>query len=365
MQGQSAEAWIAELGLHPFRPRRPWLGGDLQTLRDTLRPVLLPADAGEPIHIELGDGDQLLAQLDRPLLAAAPLGLVVLLHGLAGGSDREGLRRMGLTLQRAGFAVLRLNMRGAGPGRALARGTYAAESNRDLGPALRQARALAAQLAPGGCPLLGMGISLGGTMLLNALSAAQPLPELPPGQAALDGLVCISSPLDLVACSTQIERPRNRVYERWLLQRLVAQTLADPFGITALERAALEGQGPAGPLTSIRGFDAAITAPRWGYSSVEHYYRQASPLTPLLGERPVPLPPTLIVHADDDPWVPAAATHRLAAAALPGVEVLITARGGHNGFHARCDPPRGAGGCWGDRLTARWLRRLVGAQAPA
>ena len=27
-----------ELGLPPFRQRIPWLGGDLQTLRDTLSP---------------------------------------------------------------------------------------------------------------------------------------------------------------------------------------------------------------------------------------------------------------------------------------------------------------------------------------
>jgi len=358
VQGHSAEGLIAELGLRPFRPRKPWLCGDLQTLRDTLRPVVLPPDAGEPIRIDLGQGDQLLALLDRPLLEAEPLGLVLLLHGLAGGSEREGLRRMGHTLQRAGFAVLRLNMRGAGLGRALARGTYAAQSNRDLWPALSRARALAGELAPAGRPLLGMGISLGGTMLLNAVLAADA--ERP----ALDGLVCISSPLDLLACSTQIARPRNRVYERWLLQRLVAQTLADPFGVTALERAVLEGQGPGGPLTSIRAFDGAITAPRWGYGSVEDYYRQASPLPTLLADGPLRLPPTLIVHADDDPWVPSEAAHRLAAAALPGVEVLITAQGGHNGFHARCDGPGGRDGCWGDRLTARWLRRLVEAQPP-
>ena len=29
---------MGPLGLAPFRPRFPWLGGDLQTLRDSIRP---------------------------------------------------------------------------------------------------------------------------------------------------------------------------------------------------------------------------------------------------------------------------------------------------------------------------------------
>ena len=346
----------AALGLAPFRPRWPWLNGDLQTLRDTLRPVALPPDQGTPVQIPVGGGDQLVALLDQPLGGTGPRALVLLMHGLGGSSCRSGLRRMGFTLQHAGFAVLRLNMRGAGPGRAFARGTYAASCNSDLLPALARARQLAA-----GQPLLGMGISLGGTKLLNALLT---------GPGLLDGLVTISSPLDLAACSAQIERPRNRIYKRWLLQRLVAQTLADPFGVSEEEREALAGHGPLGPMESIRAFDGAITAPRWGYRSVDHYYREASPLQRLQAyledsrfSAPSQLPPTLVVHAIDDPWVPVAAAQALAALNLPGVEVLLTAAGGHNGFHARCDGRGGDPGNWGDRLTARWFAHLLADQS--
>ena len=96
------------LGMQPFQPRAPWLTSDLQTLRDSLRPVALPPDTGTPLPIPVAGGDQLLALLDRPLHGREPLGLVLLMHGLGGSSEREGLRRMGLTLQHAGFAVLRL-----------------------------------------------------------------------------------------------------------------------------------------------------------------------------------------------------------------------------------------------------------------
>jgi predicted alpha/beta-fold hydrolase len=254
---------------------------------------------------------------------------------------------MGLSLQAADLAVWRLNLRGAGRGRSLAPGTYAARCDSDLLPVLQRARQQA-----GGLPLLGVGISLGGTMLLNAALAE-------PG--VLDGLVCISSPLDLAACSRQIERPRNRIYQRWLLRRLRNQTLVDPFGVRASERLALQALDR--PRT-IRAFDAAITAPRWGYDSVEHYYQEASPLPRLLAApgADVPshpaLPPTLLLHALDDPWVPASGAQALAVSPPCGVEVLLTGQGGHNGFHGVGDAPLS---CWGDQLTVQWLeRRLAG-----
>ena len=374
------------LGLRPFRPRLPWLNGDLQTLRDSLRPVRVPAAAGLRLEIPVpaaaahrppGSGvtpdrpDRLLALLDPALgEALEPLGLVVLVHGLGGSSEREGLRRMGWTLQRAGFAVLRLNLRGAGLGRGLAGGSYAASCNADLLPALRCARELADGLAADGRPLFAMGISLGGTMLLNALLASAE----EHGAAGLmgpllDGLVCISSPLDLQACSHQIERPRNALYQRWLLQRLLAQIQADPHGLSVAETEAAAGRTPEGSIASIRAFDAVFTAPRWGYASVQDYYRQASPWPRLL-HHAGGLPPALILHAADDPWVPVQATGLLAQSALDSSQggpwqVLITPQGGHNGFHASCDRTAQLGGCWGDRLTARWLQRLVAMLQPA
>lgn len=366
---------LRQLGVVPYQQRFPWIGGDLQTLRDTLRPVALPPDRGEPIAIPvpaLASGaaaaGALLAFLDRPhpssdLPSALPRGLVLLLHGLGGSSRREGLRRLGLTLQANGFAVLRLNLRGADPGRHLAGGTYAARCNSDLLPVIQRARHLCAELvAPARpVPLLGAGVSLGGTMLLNACMASVEERATHGWQShapLLDGLFCASSPLDLAACSASIERPRNRVYQRWLLQRLVRQTLADPFGVSAQEQRQLSGEPPR----SIRAFDAAITAPRWGFSSVDAYYQGASPLTQLLKDRRM-LPPTLLLQALDDPWVPAAAAEQVSAVLEPLMQggpeplsVLLTRQGGHNGFHSPGDALNT--GCWSDRIAASWLRQL-------
>lgn len=357
---------LRQLGVSVYRQRWPWLGGDLQTLRDTLRPIGLPLDQGEPVQIPVpalasgaADAGALLAYLDRPLgrdaaSAPVPKALVVVLHGLGGSSRREGLRRLAYSIQQAGFAVLRLNLRGADPGRHLAGGTYAAACNSDLLPVLARARQLAATLALESgrvepMPLFGAGISLGGTMLLNACLSQS---------GALDGLFCASSPLDLAACSASIERPRNRVYQRWLLQRLVRQTLADPFGVSAQEERSLQEAPPR----SIRAFDAAVTAPRWGFASVDDYYNGASPLPRLL-ERPRALPPMLLLQAMDDPWVPASSAQTLQAAlaaqpveaAAHSLDMLLTARGGHNGFHGPGDSLKR--GCWSDRVACAWFNQ--------
>lgn len=380
----------AELGLPPYRARFPWWGPDLQTLRDTLRAAAPGPDPSEPVLTEVGQGDRLMSLLDRPLdsqvdqRAHQPLktrshrplhqpqgagadlgqarGLVLVLHGLGGSSQAPGVRRLGQLLQQNGFAVLRPNLRGAGPSRPFARGSYAAQCNRDLLPLLAQARQLAE-----GRPLLAVGLSLGGTVLLNGCLAEDPLGSPSPstgGLPRLDGLACVSSPLDLVACSAQIDQPRNRLYQRWLLRRLHQQVQGDaPDAVHGL---------PRGPAPSIRSFDAHITAPRWGYRSVEAYYAEASPLARLLqgveAGIGLGLPPALWLHASDDPWVPANGTEALGAAlakaskagtAGPGHgAVLITAGGGHNGFHSPGDP---ATASWSDRLVLAWLLRLVGS----
>jgi predicted alpha/beta-fold hydrolase len=202
---------------------------------------------------------------------------------------------------------------------------------------------------------------MGGTLLLNAVLDPQLRAEcVAAAKPLFDGLVTISSPLDLIACAPFIDRPRNRLYVNWLMRGLRRQTLADPFGVTEQERAALVR------VRTIRQFDAAITAPRWGYASVEQYYNEASPLRRLTGELKAGaakgsgaggglLPPTLVIQADDDPWVPVDAVLALeqAAASHPSpVQVVITRGGGHNGFHA-------PGGCWSDRLATRWLENLA------
>ena len=95
---------------------------------------------------------------------------------------------MASALVQSNFAVLKLNLRGSDPCRNYVDGTYAAECNSDLIPVLKRAREISYQLTheyecEKNIPLFGAGISLGGTILLNACISQESL---------LDGLVCIS-----------------------------------------------------------------------------------------------------------------------------------------------------------------------------
>ena len=355
-------------GGKPFKQRFPWIGGDLQTLRDTFVDENLFLQNGELVLIEVPskcsgskEKEHLIAFLNRPLNSLRPKGLILMLHGLGGSSRRRGLRRMASKLLNSGFAVLRLNLRGADPGRKFASGTYSANCNADLFPCIEKAREICNLLgnnlgsSNGPIPLFGVGLSLGGTILLNACMGF----ESYEGEVALDALVCISSPLDLEACSVSIERPRNSFYQAWLLKRLIQQTLEDPFGLTEFEREFLEQRNPwkLSITSSIRAFDSSITAPRWGFKNVNDYYKQSSPINSFLTNGFKSIPKTLFLHSMDDPWVPSQSIEDLLAKIknkkiTPTSDILLTSYGGHNGFH-------GLNGCWGDEVVRSWLIKLV------
>ncbi len=352
---------LNQLEIEPFKERFPWLGGDLQTLRDTLRPVLFAPEVASEIKIPIpsfcknvSKKEYLLGLLDYPKEINI-LGLVLLIHGLGGSSKRVGIRRMANELLENGFAVLRLNLRGADPGRGLASGSYSASCNSDLFPVIEKARQICLDISRDkNCsstviPLFGVGVSLGGTILLNAVleRACQSDRQNP----SLDGLVCTSSPIDLALCSTSIERSRNWLYHRWLLQRLIRQTLLDPLGVNSEELKDLTSRKNL----TIRDFDSIITAPRWGYKDVDDYYKNASPIQNLNDNYHL-LPPILLLQAIDDPWVPAVSalglSKRMNDLLSSPLKVILTSKGGHNGFH-------GINGCWGDKLVSCWLRKIL------
>jgi len=80
---------------------------------------LFPTAAGGSLHCahhRPGGSDALLARLSLPQEEASRA-LVVLIPGLGGCVDGPCIRRLAAYLVAAGFAVLRLNMRGAGAGR--------------------------------------------------------------------------------------------------------------------------------------------------------------------------------------------------------------------------------------------------------
>ena len=74
----------------------------------------------------------------------------------------------------------------------------------------------------------------------------------------------------------------------------------------------------------IRDFDDALTAKEAGFRDAADYYTSCSPLRGMDALRV----PTLLIHADDDPWVPPPSVSE-----RPPLRVVVTRGGGHVGFH--------------------------------
>lgn len=316
-----------ELDLPRFVARAPWLGPDLQTLRNMMRPPKLTQEAGERLILPLADGsgDCLAALLQRP--AGEPQApLVVLVHGLSGGEASPYMQVSATALLRRGHPVLRLNLRGAGPSRPLCRFQYHAGRTADLRDALA---ALDPVLTERGLVLIGY--SLGGNMLLKFLAEH--------GRAfPIRAAAAVSAPIDLAAAARRILARRNAIYHWNLLRAMKIEALGAGAELTASERTAVEAA------RTIIDFDDVFVAPRNGFVDAADYYARNSAAQFLAA---IPLP-TLVVHALDDPWIPPDAYRRVEWARARFCHPLLAPGGGHVGFHAR-----------GDRLP--WHDRAIGA----
>lgn len=323
-----------------LRPRWPWLGADLQTLRNFLRRPrhVLPARApSAPLEIPVddGSGDRLLALVDLPRTPRAGRPAVLLVHGLTGCSESYYMRATAAALLDAGHAVLRLNLRGAGAGAALARGGYHAGASRDIAAAIA---AVPSHLARDG--VTAVGFSLGGNMLLKHLAEAG-------RDSGLVRAASVSAPIDLAAASRRIRAPRNAAYQRYLLWRMCDTAARSGDALAPAQRRALP------TVRDVYAFDDLIIAPTNGFAGAEDYYARCS-AGPLLGAIATP---TLLIQARDDPWIPIADYDAIAWPRLPMLRALLPSTGGHLGFHAR-----GARIAWHDRAIVDFLAE--GADQP-
>lgn len=315
-----------------FRPRWPWRGADLQTLRNfAVRPAPSFADAPPQerwFPMADGTGDRLHGWLhESPGQAGAPLAVVV--HGLTGCAESFHVLVSARHLLDAGYAVLRLNLRAAGPTVGLCREQYLAGRSEDL-------REVFAQLGRAR-PLVCIGYSLGANMLLKYLGeegAASPLAAA----------VAVSPPVDLAATSVTFHRRRNWIYRRYLLRRMVH----DAFNMR--ERPSPSEAEALRRVKSVYAFDHEYIAPRYGFRSADHYYAEHAALGFLDAIRT----PTLIVHADDDPWIPARTLRGIDWRVNPSLFPALTKAGGHVGFHGR-----GNRVPWHDIVSKRFFQKVL------
>lgn len=320
------------IDLPPFRPRFPWLTGDLQTLANRLWPPSPRLDAMSSERLRLpmddGSGDTLLAMLDRPRLDGGGA-VLILIHGLTGSEASPYMLTTARHFLSLGHPVLRLNLRAAGPSRAVCGDIYYAGRSQDFRAVLRL---LPAGLTARG--LVAVGFSLGGNMLLKYLGEE--------GAAApLRAAVTVCAPIDLSLTCRHMLRSRNRLYQRYIIGQMKREATGAGARLTDDERAAILGSA------NVWEYDDRFIAPRHGFAGAEDYYERNKALAfmPAVGV------PTLVIAAADDPWIPVSIYRSFDWSANPSLVPLLAAGGGHVGFHAAGSPTP-----WHDRAIERFMR---------
>jgi len=263
-------------------------------------------------RIDTQDGDFLDIDWMPEIDPTAPL--VLVLHGLEGHTKRGYMVHTFLELADRGMRAVGLNFRGCSGEVNRAPRFYHSGETEDIGLVIDLLR----ERFPNR-PIMAIGFSLGGNILLKYLGERNPENPSPVSAA-----VAISVPYDLSAGAVALERRGMvRIYSARFLRSLLAKVrakktvLADVLDLDAVFAS-----------TTIRDFDDAATAKLHGFSDAEDYYQKSS------SNRFIPSVrvPTLLLHARDDPFLPIAALPLSAIEANPFLNLILTSDGGHVGF---------------------------------
>lgn len=300
----------------------------------TLYPALLgprPNVAYRRERWETPDGDFI--DLDW-IDGAAENPVVLACHGLEGCSRAPYMLRLMAAVQQIGWTGIAFNFRGcSGEPNRLLRMYHSGETG-DLHWIVERLRERHA-----GRPLFVTGYSLGGNVTAKWLGEKQgSIPTYVRGAA-----VCCA-PYDLAASQCYIDcGPRWFYTLRFirLLRRKVRWKLQD-FPNTFDARRTLRA-------FTFKAFDDAFTAPIHGFADYEDYYRRSSS-KPYLKFIQVP---TLLVHALDDPFIPASSLPTSEDINPQKVTLCYTQHGGHTGYVTHLHDVS-----WMESTILDWFRHL-------
>jgi predicted alpha/beta-fold hydrolase len=319
----------------PFIPRRRLERGHVMTVWcwAARRDIALPEP--EARLFQVTPDTQVLARCywqpdrnNRPTLLA--------LHGLEGSSEAHYMRGLAGKALKAGFNAVLLNQRNCGGTENLGPGLYHSGLIDDAVFVIRQIGS-----TDGIDRVVVAGYSLGGNLALR-LAGTHPPADLP----SLKAVCSVSPVLDLEACVRALERGSNFVYQwnfvRNLKARMRRKNACFPgrFDVSRL-----------GSIRTVRQFDAAYTAPFFGFASAEDYYHRAAALRVVEHIKI----PALVITAEDDPFVPVEPFRDPKLTGNPNITVVVTKHGGHCGFLAETSGP-GDDGYWAEDSIIEFAR---------
>jgi len=289
-----------------------WMGGDLQTVWGVrMRPRPERPMEFTRRFLQLADGGMIALDWLSTWQPGQPL--LLLLHGLTGGSQENYMQHIADVAAEHGYCVVVQTARGCNETELVTAKGYSACWTADVRATTRFLRRMVGDETP----FFAAGVSLGGSILSRFL--------VEEGSACtLQGAALLCPSLDMRKSSALLNTPLNRLtYNR---------TLAGSLAQYAKRHEATFKLVPAIPYETaanaktVHDFDSAVVVPSFGFEDVEHYYCEST-TGPLL-ERHVGVP-TLIAHAADDPICCPTAIPTHAPKGNPNIIIAMTATGGH------------------------------------
>lgn len=260
--------------------------------------------------------------------------LVVILHGLAGGSHEPIIRSLTDHLSHAGdgkFQVVVLNSRGCARSKITTRALFTAYHYLDIQEFLAREKARNPNRK-----MYAIGCSFGATMLANYLGFVR-------DKTPLDAACTFCNPWDMVLASMKISKD---FWSQRIFSKTVTQFLVRMVKVNMKELEVPEGTKPdhkptphnpsyvgftqsnlkkAFKMNYMSEFDSAFTAKALGFKDAYDYYQHASSLN-RFKDITIPL---LSINSTDDPVVGADHIPTSYLDANPNVLVCETDLGGH------------------------------------
>lgn len=312
-----------------FKP--PWWlrNAHLQTIWPFLfRPR--PPVATRRERLELPDGDFL--DLDFTLNDSGPI--VLILHGLQGSVKSKYAAGLLRALSAQGYRAVLMHFRGcSGEANRLPHSYHSGETG-DPAFVIDWLHARFPQ-----SPHAAIGFSLGGNALLKLLAEQGE-------NCRLRTAIAISVPFLLNEGADQFNRGLSRIYRGYLLRSLIRSVMNKHRKINLTGKVNLEAIRDCADFWI---FDNEVTARLNGFKDVHDYYRRSSSRQYLRLIKT----PTLILHAEDDPFM-TPATVPQAGELSADVTLELSRHGGHVGFVTGGNPFRMH--YWLDERILRHLR---------
>jgi uncharacterized protein len=332
---------MLKAGLRPFEPRRGLTNGHLQTIVGNYlpRPAFLCDSVKETVEVDPEDGSRVVCFCDwQPEHERAGRLTVILVHGLEGSSESRYIKGIAARAWAAGCNVIRMNMRNCGDTDDLTPTLYHSGLSSDVCAVVRH---YAARFRLERVALVGY--SMGGNLVLKLAG------EWGSAAAPLCAVATVCPAIDLSAGSDALHEPANRIYEWHFLRRLMQR-----YYRKAALYPQIYGNAKFGPIRSLRQFDNSIVARYCGFRDADDYYYRAASAR-VVDKIAVP---TLIIRAEDDPFVRLTAETRSSLLANPNILLVETQHGGHCAYLSR---DRGDDIHWAEATVVRYLMKFSSA----